>query len=866
MDAVLLNQPIAANIAVNAAKNDGVKDGARAPVAENATAPRVGVGAADGADEASATVKITLPLKELAKIVAEHPSALKQAQITFADGKATLTFPNGKIPAELLPAPAADNAPRPAPPATLLDALAAADNKSPETTPSVEPPRPAALSPTPPATATASAAPSAQNFAVREILLNATFWRGDEKLPLPLPVSPANFVALAQIVATLSAENSATIINLPPTALTDNRLTVAGENREFSLPLPPAAAKKLAEFIGATPVTAVAGGQWAGGAMPASAVVSEQWAVGSEQAAIPASAVVSGQWAVGSEQSAMPASAVVSGQWAVGSEQAAMPASAVSTSAVFKLQLPENLQLTGEWKVAATSGETLAKIPALDRWLLNSGLTPSAATRAAATALLNQDLPVDRANIQTLLATVAGRGGDERAAMLEATARLLRLQAPVSVAVVSGDAELRRPDVTARIAVVREKLQSALAELSEADGEPWAVGREPPRKILQAALSELAKTPLPAEDADLPEKLRNFFRSYARENVAKTAALIEDAATQILRRQPELQKIDAALNVILAKLDNADAPPLSTPKLSPDANSAAPRSPTAVPPNEIPPRAPQLARWGNDFGLNNAAWKLPPYDALSVAAELKHPGVEPTPLAWRDLAANPDAKVDLPRLENALRQIFSGGASDDAAMKTAEIIKQLDRVTLRELAATLQAVERDEIAAQPALSKLADAAGELRDLGRMFTAMKMENLATDQQNPALMSATIPFQSPSGNGDGKLQIFYKRGGGKKGWSQRVVLDLAMSALGDVIGDLRFTLDKKLSLVVGAESAEKCARLSADQNELIADLAQIGFFCQPEFRVVTAPSGAPAASAAPGSITSSPVGGGKIDIKA
>ncbi|GHT07313.1 hypothetical protein FACS1894139_15400 [Planctomycetales bacterium] len=548
------------------------------------------------------------------------------------------------------------------------------------------------------------------------------------------------------------------------------------------------------------------------------------------------------------------------------------------------MQLPESLQLTGEWKVA-TDGETAAKIPALDRRLLNSGLTPSAATRAAAAALRNQDLPVDRANIQTLLATVAGRGGEERAAMLEATARLLRLQAPISVAVVSGDAELRRPDVTGRIAVVQEKLQSALAELgdwaandepSEVNGAPGGGDRNgalaPPLKTLRVALSELAKTPLPADDADLPEKLRNFFRSYARENVAKTAALIEDAATQILRRQPELQKIDAALNVILAKLDHADAPPPSASKLSPGTNADAPspRSPTAVLQNEIPPRVPQIAR---SFGLNNAALnlnnaalKLPHHDALPAA--LKHPGVEPTPLAWRDLAANPDAKIDLPRLENALRQIFSGGTPDDAAMKTAEVIKQLDRVTLRELAATLQAVERDEIAAQPALSKLADAAGELRDLGRMFTAMKMENLAADQQNPALMSATIPFQSPSGNGDGKLQVFYKRGGGKKGWSQRVVLDLAMSALGDVIGDLRFTLDKKLSLVVGAETPEKCARLSADQNELIANLAQIGFFCQPEFRVVTAPPAPPAAPAAENKSSSAapPVGGGKIDIKA
>lgn len=529
-----------------------------------------------------------------------------------------------------------------------------------------------------------------------------------------------------------------------------------------------------------------------------------------------------------------------------------------------------------------------AATPAVDRFIMMAGLTPSDATRAAAGALLGEGLAIDRQGVQTLLALAAGREGDERAGILAAGARLLKLDVPVSPAVAAGSAQAHDPaaSVSGKVAAAREGLQAALAEMAPATPEGGAdaggagAGAARPSggdKVFAAVLEAVEGAQGALDDltmlagrADLPERLRNYFVSYARDSLAQAAGAVEDAAAAILEASPALRRLDAALEVALARLNHEPAParPGGDGALAGGAAGTVPGAGAAAPasPQEAAARLRAIAALAGEG--------LPETSAPENGAETRaaHPGTREFPAAWREAAggAAPDPGAQA-RVEGALRDILSAATPDEAAAKTQEAAKTLDTRALRELTAALQNLEKEEMANTPGLGRLAEAAAEIRDLGRMATAVKAENLAGQQADPAWCGAPVPFRMGGESGDGQLRMFYRRPGrgGQKNWSQRVVLDLDFSALGSVVGDMRFTADKKLSLVIGVRTKEALAAIAADQRELAAALAGVGFPCVPEFRLVTppaAPAPAPAAPAASGSPAAPRPGAGLIDIQA
>lgn len=120
-------------------------------------------------------------------------------------------------------------------------------------------------------------------------------------------------------------------------------------------------------------------------------------------------------------------------------------------------------------------------------------------------------------------------------------------------------------------------------------------------------------------------------------------------------------------------------------------------------------------------------------------------------------------------------------------------------------------------------------------------------------------ADIPIRFRDEDHDSHLRMFYRKGGGRKKkqpWDQRVLLDLDLSALGTVLGDLRFA-EGMLAVRILAQDADAVAHLQADAETLAAALHEKGFPCQPAFAVLpTLPVEPPPAANSTGSPTSEP----------
>ncbi|MDR1612753.1 MAG: hypothetical protein LBT97_08205, partial [Planctomycetota bacterium] len=410
--------------------------------------------------------------------------------------------------------------------------------------------------------------------------------------------------------------------------------------------------------------------------------------------------------------------------------------------------------------------------------LTAAGLTPDPATLEAAKILMRDNARVDRQSIQLMSSLAAGTEGAGREALLKATARLLAHDVPIAQPVASGLAA-----VLSREAGVAELLANVQSALSGPVPVPAAA------PLVDAARELLAMLAVDLAAEDAPAALERFVSSFGREALARALSLVEAAAQAALEDNPELSRIDAALAEVLARLAGDTVPGRAQPEL-----------PAGVPP----------ALGGE------SATATPPREALP------HPGVNPPEfellrpggLLDQYLAGGPRVgRPDFGEAGEAVAELLS--ASPERRQRAARELANREQPFLRELSSRLLAAERAALRADPFLTRLAAATNSLRELGRQFIAVKAENLAGQDRNPGVTLAEAPFRLNDSGGDGRMQMFHRRGGAAKGgWSSRVILDLNTTALGPVLGDLRFFgKDLVVNLFVGKqETADFLARES------------------------------------------------------
>lgn len=516
-----------------------------------------------------------------------------------------------------------------------------------------------------------------------------------------------------------------------------------------------------------------------------------------------------------------------------------------------------------------TAAPTTEKIDAL---LRSSGLTPSLITRQAAQALLEEKLPVARENVQTLLSVTAGTSGAERQALLQATSRLIALDAPVSPAIAAGMAELmsNESSLSDKIATTINTINEAVTSNTESQGNPQIT------KILNTTAKTLSGIAVLVDTASTANELEDFVSTMGKERMAAAENGIKDAATLLLKSNPELQKIDAALNTVLTKL--ANLPESSEPVATIDAQATQANiegskidallekqtnpSATSLPlESKAEGATPQEQLVANEKhavqkDLQEIIGKLVQpasnEDQAQINATLSKiaqtlkvqlpalPGASDFPAQFKDVPEQmriPE-NADLQKIEQVLKDIQEAKTPEEAKEIAKEAVKHIDRDTLRELAGRLQDTEKEEIAKSPQLQKLSDAAQTLRELGRAFIAQKAENLATLRQDPAMFVANVPLNFSGEEGDdGKLQMYYRKAkkGTDKNWSQRIVLDLNMSMLGNIIGDLQFK-EKQLNVTLLSDNADTVFYLQSEAERLEEGLNKAGFSCKPAFKMV------------------------------
>lgn len=584
--------------------------------------------------------------------------------------------------------------------------------------------------------------------------------------------------------------------------------------------------------------------------------------------------------------------------------------------------ISELAELQGQLRTQLTANIDDSASPAAH--LQAAGLTPGKATLESAQALLEQGVPVSRGNVQTLLALAAGCEGEARVALVQAGARLLALDAPVALPLAAGMTNLLAEDLSlsGRAAGIESALNAAADLLPE---EMSAGVREQARLV--------GALPVLVGDPQTPQALSNFVSSLGRELLGSAQQAIENAAGQLVAASPTLQRLDAALEAVLARLTTlpvTDSPAVTSgtatglPAAAPHETPLAPPLPGTLPtpmpnaagelpdatlqtPLPLPPESAPLSGSTTSPGnfttavpLGAATGALPPAlpsppdaptptgamttatataagganavaadaleqalrsgmaDRLKLAVSLfgiqsaeaalfasaaAHPGVQELPDYARPLVS--DAPGD--SLQQAVRNILHAQTPDEAALAARTAMRALDTPAVRELAAALQQVEREELSGLPGMQHLREASNELRELGRTFLAQKAENLAGQEQNPAVWSGQIPLRFGDSNEDGSLQMFYRRGKKEqKEWTQRVVLDLIMSGLGGVVGDLQF-FQGQLGVALLSPDQDTVRWLESGADELSAGLEEAGFPCAPGFRVLQKQQAKPAEEA-------------------
>lgn len=184
--------------------------------------------------------------------------------------------------------------------------------------------------------------------------------------------------------------------------------------------------------------------------------------------------------------------------------------------------------------------------------------------------------------------------------------------------------------------------------------------------------------------------------------------------------------------------------------------------------------------------------------------------------------------------EQLFRQLTS--QNPETIEKALRELPEKEPEVLRETASRLAREEAEAMRREPTLNKLADAASNLRDLGRQSLAVKAENIAGQDRNPGVMLAEVPFKLNDDAGDGRMQMFYRKSKGKgDSWSSRVILDLNTTRMGPVLGDLRF-FGQDMVVNMFVEDQDLAGYLERESETLVDGLWAKGFRVKARFMVL------------------------------
>jgi hypothetical protein len=443
-----------------------------------------------------------------------------------------------------------------------------------------------------------------------------------------------------------------------------------------------------------------------------------------------------------------------------------------------------------------------------------AGLTPDAATLEAAKALMRHNVQVDRNSVQSLVSVASGKEGEARLALLNAAARLLAHDIPLARPLASGMA-----DILSRGAGWHELAEKAAQTLADIPERP-EIG-----PLVRSAREILALLHVDLDRSDAPQALERYVSTFGREALGKALALVEKSVQAVLESHPLLPKIDQALGQLLTQAaGRREETETSSPR--PDGNRRESVPVSAAKPAFAPPEAGTLfpTPGGNrpEVELLGPAGSFT--DLFGLDGELPDKrGGTPSPAAKEAEKLIADLLSEQPeKAEKAWRGLPGRGPE-----------------VIREAVRQLSRLENRALRSEPLLNLLAEAAGAIRDLGRQILAAKAENLAGRERDPGVMLAEVPFTLSDSQGDGRMQMFYRRSQGKAGgWTSRVILDLNTTGLGPVLGDLRF-FGKDLILNLFVDRGDTARYLEAAADDLLQALRDKGFRPRPRFLVLPPP---------------------------
>ena len=324
-------------------------------------------------------------------------------------------------------------------------------------------------------------------------------------------------------------------------------------------------------------------------------------------------------------------------------------------------------------------------------------------------------------------------------------------------------------------------------------------------------------------DNSTAKALEAFISSSARERLSTVESIIQSSAEQILHGDPVLSRLSKALDTVLNKLGNLPDAPQEEASINERSENIDLEKIKGV----------LKADFNN---LNHGDVKLNLGEIIKDMPLLKerfaHPGINNLPEFWQkvDIDSATLENSDISKIKQTIEQILTAQTPEKAQHAAKEMLQTIDRDTLRTLASTLQEIEREEIQKHPTLQSLKEASKELRELGRALVAQKAENLSNSRNDPASFNTSIPFNFNNGSDggeDGKLSMFYNKSKGKKGnWQQRVLLDLNMSVLGNIIGDIQFH-EGIINVSFISSNKETVNILEKDKEDLLTGLESLGF---------------------------------------
>lgn len=171
------------------------------------------------------------------------------------------------------------------------------------------------------------------------------------------------------------------------------------------------------------------------------------------------------------------------------------------------------------------------------------------------------------------------------------------------------------------------------------------------------------------------------------------------------------------------------------------------------------------------------------------------------------------------------------------AERIKELVSRMKPENRNNILQALRAQEKSLIEENPVITRLSQAHEAVQAVADKAAAYKAENILGSQKDPVVFMAEVPFKLAGETGDGKLKFYGRKGTPKnlKSWNHRVVLDLIMSNIGPVLGDMKF-LNSRLDVNIGIADSEAEKALADEIEVLKENLVQKGYNPEINLKVI------------------------------